>query len=111
MERTCEDPPECDGNVMLYSQFSWHTEGFVCGDREGLQRLRDAITRALNDGQSQATVFAGDGEGFTLHVLMRDEEFLATKLKSPYTWEAAADNRDHVVWPSELVHTKEHEPK
>ena len=58
------------GALQLHPQHCWHSEATVRGDRKGLEALRDGITKALADGKASVLEFAGDGEGYSLHVVL-----------------------------------------
>lgn len=61
-----------DGTAVLHIiAQSWnHQPAAIVGTREGLEALRDAITRALDTGASQsAQSMACDGEGYSAVVV------------------------------------------
>lgn len=54
--------------LHVFSQYSWHDDLMIVGDKEGLIALREAIDKAIKGkwGQSRATV--NDGEEFGIMV-------------------------------------------
>jgi len=72
--------------LHLYAKSQWHNEAYVVGDREGLMRLRHAITLALGDVdyQSKAEFFTNDGEGYPLYIKKMPSEWM-DKVVLPYT--------------------------
>ncbi len=56
--------------LNIHSQETWHTDGRIVGNREGLLALRAAVDQALSvaGGRGTVDVFATDGEGYTVFV-------------------------------------------
>lgn len=77
-------------NVLhVYGQEAWHGESMVAGDREALGQLRDAVERALQDGEASFSSFASADDKFEVVVrLAEDAEFLRA-LPLPYRAEFA----------------------
>lgn len=79
------------GWLHLYGQHLWHDDASICGTREGIELLRDALTAALDhpDGVAMAgSLFAADGEGYYVNVhVLPEGEF--QRLACPYTDEVA----------------------
>ena len=74
--------------LHLYPGETYHAEGYVAGNRDGLIKLRDAIDRAITLGKGAAPVSINDGEGYTCFVLCVPNEE-ADNLIVPYTAEDA----------------------
>ena len=78
--------------VHFYGQSWWHDAAILTGDREGLEKVRDAINAVLASEEPQASastsVFCEDGEGYDLIVLRLSAETLG-QLRLPYTDETA----------------------
>lgn len=53
----------------VYGQHFYHSPATIRGNREALRLIRDAIDHALEAGEGEAKLFAGDGEGYGLHVI------------------------------------------
>jgi hypothetical protein len=75
-----QEPP---GVVHIYGQHSWHGEAYIVADEKGLTLVRDAINRALAEGQAHVGLSPADGEGFLLYVVKHDTERM-DKLTLPY---------------------------
>ncbi len=54
--------------MHVYGQYQWHAPATIRGNRRALQALRDAIDRAMKEGSGEASVFATDGEGYSVDV-------------------------------------------
>jgi hypothetical protein len=65
---------EDTGTVNVYPQHSWHSMATIHADRAGLLALREAIDKAVETGEAEASVFASDGEGYSL-LLRRMPDF------------------------------------
>lgn len=90
--------PDMHEALHLYAQPSWHEEAWICGEREALQRLHEALGRALSSGTpQQMPAMSGDGEGYTLHIVIADAEQMQT-IATPYTDEVASDSRTAGPW-------------
>jgi len=50
--------------VNIYAQYIYHSPATIRGTRNGLVALRDALTKAIDEGEATAVVFASDGEGY-----------------------------------------------
>jgi hypothetical protein len=87
--------------LHIYAQEQWHGNDYVVGNKEALERLRDALNDALEKGQGQATTYVNDGEGYYALVVQSDDETI-DKLMVPYIDEIAYDSRDDIVHPWEL---------
>lgn len=86
-------------SLHLYAQLHWHDEAYIVGNRAGLEALRDAIARALNeqDGRAQADVFTNDGEGYMAMVACVSDETMG-RMRVPYTDEIAASPDGDGPW-------------
>jgi hypothetical protein len=56
--------------LHIYGQYTYHGEAVIRGTKEGLTALRDAIDAALKRRPRDAHVFASDGEGYPVSVMM-----------------------------------------
>ena len=83
--------------LHIYAQSQQHDEAWIVGDREGLTRLRDAITSALESRPSAAHSFTADGEGFAAIVVLSGEARIE-RLALPYS-----DMRHEGDAPPELL--------
>ena len=91
-----------DNVLHLYPGESFHSDGFVVGDKSALLRLRAAIDKALETGMEVAPVYVIDGEGYNCIVICTDEPNLVV----PYTAEDAllgSGCQEQKKWPYELV--------
>lgn len=73
--------------LNVYSPYSYHSEAYIIGSREGLEALRDTLTKALeaSSGEARSDACATtDDEGFRLIVAVRPDEILDS-LALPYT--------------------------
>lgn len=77
--------------LHIYAQQMWHDEAYIVGERDALESLRDAITRALVNNSARMCAYCNDGEGYDIHVLCVDEE-KAGILPAPYTDDIAKDS-------------------
>jgi hypothetical protein len=68
--------------LHVYAQHSNHSEARIAGTKDELVALREAITKALQLGDSVFQAFCVDGEGYDLHIHCVDD---ATILPVPYT--------------------------
>lgn len=73
--------------LQIYAQPAFHDEAWIIGDYNGLQKLRDAIDRALLNGMGKTdVVFVSDGEGYNAYVVeMNTGDNRWTQLEPPYT--------------------------
>lgn len=81
--------------MHVYGQSIWHDDVNIVGNREALERLQEAISRAL-DGDTGTTglFFAKDGEGYEVAVTLQDGECHSKEWEdyvAPYTDEAARE--------------------
>ncbi|MDQ0245320.1 hypothetical protein J2S09_002897 [Bacillus fengqiuensis] len=58
----------------IYGQQMWHDDAFIVGNVTALRELKDAIESALKYGESKATLFPSDGEGYHLYISCLDSE-------------------------------------
>jgi hypothetical protein len=105
--------------LHLYAGPSFHMEGYVVGNREGLTKLRDAINAALEredcDFNAAVTtdyhdscVFVSDGEGYDIYVIRQDTDWQKDPwdhLAVPYTAEdgLCQINEETAIWPHQLI--------
>ncbi len=92
------------GTAHLHAQECPHDEAYLITDRAGLLAVRAAIDRAMEDpaGVARADLFAADGEGYALFVLVpRTGELEAAE--TPYTGVDSLDRRPEAVHPAALL--------
>ena len=71
--------------LHIYAQDCWHDEAWIAGNRDGLVKLRNAIDKAIVDGNgSSKRVFTNDSEAYQVKVIKLTDEQLG-KLYLPYT--------------------------
>lgn len=58
--------------LHIYGQYQWHDTATIRGNRLALTALRDALDLALAKTESEAKVFATDGEGYGIKVVCSD---------------------------------------
>lgn len=68
--------------LHVYAQHSNHSEARIAGTKDELVALREAITKALQLGDSTLQTFCVDGEGYELHIHCVAD---ARALPVPYT--------------------------
>lgn len=79
--------------LHVYSPIWQHADGFILGDRQALEDLRDALDRAISGkGPASFNAFVNDGEGYTVHVAWLSEQEV-DRLSLPYTDETKRSNR------------------
>ena len=71
-------------SLHIYAQSMWHDEAFIVGGAKAITALRDALTHALEHGRSDVTLCASDGEGYSVIVVLANEDDI-DELKMPYT--------------------------
>lgn len=98
-----------DSMIHIFAQESWHEDAFIVANREGLEALRDALNKALKDGDKAVVelkdLMVGDGEGFDLAILRDDSPFASefwNRLAVPYSDEIARENRHNALTPEEI---------
>lgn len=89
--------------VHLYAQYQWHEDAYILANREGLLALQKAIAEALEKGHGSAEAFVGDGEGFSIRVVVKDEDLSAWReVAVPYFSDAACEKNAKALWPWDL---------
>ncbi|RXH51250.1 hypothetical protein D6T70_12350 [Kurthia gibsonii] len=74
--------PKCH----IYAQNSWHDEAYIIGNRQGLEKLRDALTLTLEKGNTKNNFWPKDLEGYdVLIACVEDAEM--NDLELPYSSE------------------------
>lgn len=83
-------PQRVHGNLHIYSQEGNHCDAWICGSREALTDLRDAINRALESPEPSTAdgfhAYAADGEGYAIFIVPMEEPVFKT-LGLPYSLE------------------------
>lgn len=85
-----------------FGQFAEHSDVFIVGDHEALEKLRDAINWALLYDRATSDTFTNDGEGYTINIVKANEETM-DNLRRPYYYEHSADYRKDAINPWDLV--------
>jgi hypothetical protein len=70
--------------IHLYSNFTYHDPAYLCGTKESLIELREAINLALREGKAEFEAFTADGEGYELNVYCLNDDGMSN-LQLPYT--------------------------
>ena len=91
--------------IHLWAGASFHEDGYIVGNKEGLESLRRAIDYALVNSDcdvstSNTEVSASDGEGYDLHIILTKD---TDKIALPYTEDFAEEQRDDAVYPWHMV--------
>jgi hypothetical protein len=87
--------------VHLWPGASFHEDGFIVGSRKGLTLLMNYLRATLeNGGPERFEVMTGDGEGYTLHIILSEEEI---RLAVPYSESYAKENRENAIYPWDMV--------
>jgi hypothetical protein len=89
--------------IHLWPGASFHEDGFIVGNRKGLHTLQAYIRAALeNGGPENPEFFTADGEGYTIHIILSEDENIAL----PYTEGYARENRKNAIYPWDQVNRK-----
>lgn len=89
-----------DPLIHLWPGASFHEDGYIIGNRRGITTLMSYCRAALeNGGPEQVEVMAGDGEGYTLHIIISEEEI---RLALPYTESYAVEKRENAIYPWDM---------
>ena len=89
--------------LHIYSQPCEHFEARIVGNDSGLRVLRDAIIKALREGQaSSGELFASDGEGYQVEVTLMPDDWHDPKWDDPkyyphYCDRGYADDVDRIA--------------
>ena len=89
----------------IYAQYAHHGEAFIIGNRIALERLKEALDRALNEKEGEAELMVNDGEGYSVYVLLNNEEWSSdkwAKLAVPYTADYAKERSPDAIDPATL---------
>ena len=88
--------------LHIYAQDVWHDEAFIVGNREGLEALRDALNKALENPFSTARCFVNDGEGYACYIAECKDEQKLDLLAVPYTDQIATEQNESSIWPEQF---------
>ncbi|MBT9132882.1 MAG: hypothetical protein DDT33_01412 [Firmicutes bacterium] len=91
--------------VHIYGQEAFHDEAYIVGNTEGLISVLRAIEGALKKGASEALVYANDGEGYQIRVILNDSPWDSPSwsyLAAPYSREFACEKREDAIWPWDI---------
>lgn len=97
-------------NILhVFSNEVWHESAAIVGGREALVKLKEAIDKALSEGEATFETMVNDGEGYNVNVMCVEDEEVITVLAVPYTDEIAEqkDGDGKVLWPYEISKNKE----
>lgn len=96
--------------IHFYAQGFPHGDAFVVADTSGLAALSEALAFLLATGatSTELQTFTGDGEGYTVHIVVADTEKLA-QMQPVYTDEFDKSSRG--IHPFDLLQAKSMETK
>jgi hypothetical protein len=95
--------------LHVYAQGHEHDDLYVIGNRDGLEKLKKAVEKALTQEVGKESVITNDGEGFDAVVALCDEGWQSDawiNMKEPYAAESSRDARDNAVSPWAFVRSK-----
>jgi hypothetical protein len=82
--------------VHLWQPLMWHCDQNIVGNKEGLELLKEAIQKAIDNEKGVAEVFISDGEGHDIIIqCVKETELLAV----PYTDEVAKEHQERAIYP------------
>lgn len=84
------------GTLHVHGQSGPHDTVYIAGTRDALIALRDALSRAIAEGQATVNSFVNDGEGFAVEI-RRPQDMGG--YGRPYSNEVYVDHSDDVTWP------------
>src|SRR3990172_7671329 len=98
--------------LHVYSPYAHHDDAVIVGNKEALIRLGGLIERAIHHGIAKSdTMMVADGEGFTLRVVLLDEQFVGgetwQQLMVPYRADYCKEQREKFLNPEQLYVEKE----
>ena len=76
--------------VNVYGQVTYHADAEICGNREGLTRLRDLLTELLDESTYDVSssrsrlIYDCEGEGYMMMCTLTTKDNL-DKMQSPVT--------------------------
>jgi hypothetical protein len=92
-----EEIDDSDPMLHIHGQRGWHDDVYIIGNKKGLAMLKEAIDAALHGTDFPVVVYCGDGEGYEIHVVSRQDRWDDRLL--PYTEDVAKDGRTNVILP------------
>ncbi len=90
-----------DKLLHIYGQDYWHCPVLIVGQKNALEKLRDAIDHALQEDHGTCTACANDGEGYDVHVVMENSNWgdsVWTTMQVPYTDSCAQQTDGEPPW-------------
>lgn len=87
--------------LHVYAQKAWHEQATIVGTEAAIKRLRDACNEALASSPGVDEFETTDGEGYTLVVIVTDDDSWWEQFKLPYTDDDAKDRRNWRVIPQQ----------
>ena len=85
--------------LHIYGPYAHHDDVLIVGTQKALERLRAALTEALDGGRGETTrFFVNDGEGFALEVRLETEGAL-DRYVPPYSADYLQDPVANPNWP------------
>jgi hypothetical protein len=100
--------------VHLWAGEIFHEEGYIVGNKEGLEALRRAIDYAIVNSDCDMCdsktfhISTCDGEGYDIHVVVTKN---TDEIALPYTHEYATERRDNALYPWQMVEKIKGQPK
>lgn len=80
--------------LHIYGQYAWHDDVQIVGTRSALEQLHTIIGAALKgEVKPDGAFFCGDGEGYDVIVVVRDDEDAWPRYRSPYEADYAQDQQ------------------
>jgi len=100
--------------IHLWAGASFHEEGYIVGNKDGLEALRRAIDYAIANSDCEMSdsktfdVFTSDGEGYDVHVIVTKN---TNEIALPYTEDFAEEYRKNAVYPWHMIAKIKTQPK
>lgn len=70
--------------LHIYGQYTYHDDVEISGTKESLEKLREALNRALYKGYYSFEDTVNDGEGYNVYLNMLSEEEMDAIKDLPY---------------------------
>src|SRR3990172_12330691 len=82
----CDKESRQNMKLHIYGQQLNHDAAWLVGDKQALYELRDAVDRAIQDGNTCLDFEAQDGEGYSLYIAeVETKDMTWEQLDLPYT--------------------------
>lgn len=93
--------------LVIHAQTCWHQEAYIIGNTEGLIELRDALDKAISEGESSINTMNVDGEGYII-MMGRKEDAEMDNLNCGYTDKTLYNPQSvEIKHPSQLLNYRE----